>query len=77
MSEYVDIAYTVTLSVHFDDIPTPGELCEALWDGLPNVYDHSAIRVERVPLGMTASCFIHGDFDAALDRCPKCQKGEV
>lgn len=22
-----------------------------------------------------ASCFVHGDFDAALDRCPECARG--
>jgi hypothetical protein len=48
MSEYVDVKYVVLLSVHTDDVPTPGQICEALWDGLPNVYDYDAIRVSVV-----------------------------
>jgi hypothetical protein len=48
VSEYIEVEYRVTLDVHGDDVPTCGEIAEALWDGLPNVYTEDAIHVVRV-----------------------------
>lgn len=51
MTEYIDVAYRVVLSVHEDDVPTPGEIGDALWDELDQVHDYDAIFVERVEKG--------------------------
>jgi hypothetical protein len=40
-------------------------------------WDHHPLEAEKRVKRETASCFLHGDFDAALDRCPSCPEEEA
>lgn len=48
MTEYIEAEYRVVLSVHEDDVPTPGEVGDALWDELDQLHDYDSIFVERI-----------------------------